>query len=248
MSNIKNKFNNNTLITYITAGDYNINTTKNSLIALKKAGADIVVLGIPFSDPVAECECIQKSNQRGLNSKTFADDIFEMLNSIKEESIPIVLYTYTNPLFKYGYENFFKECNKLNIKGIMFADLPCEERGEIEDYTKKYDIDIISVVNLLSKERVQAIVKDATGFIGLFPQKDNKQAIEQVITDIKEINNIPVAVNIDFLSNNHIKNADGIMISVGIAQLLEKYKEKAPKEIYDYVLSVKEAQMLKKQI
>lgn len=248
MNNLKDKFNNNALITYITAGDCNIETTKNSLIALKNAGSDIVVLGIPFSDPVAECDYIQKSNQRGLNSKTFVNDIFKMLSSIKEENIPIVLYTYTNPLFKYGYEKFFKECNKLDVKGIMFADLPYEEHREIKEYAEKYDIDIIPIVNLLSKERVQTVTKNAAGFVGLFPQKDDKIAIEQVIMDIKEINNIPIAVNVDFISDKHIKNADGIMISVRIAQLLEEYKENAPKEIYDYVSEVKETQLLKKQI
>lgn len=249
MNSIKEKFiNNNALVTYITAGDPDIDTTGKSICALNKAGADIIVLGIPFSDPIAECEYIQKSNQRGLTSKTFVKDIFEMLSLIKDENISIVLYTYLNPLFKYGYEKFFKECKDLNIKGIMFADLPYEEQNEVSEYCVKYEIDIIRNINLFSKERIREITESATGFIGIFPQKDDTEAVKNVIKTIKEVNNIPVAVNTDFLSCKEINNADGIMCSVGIAQILEDYKDNASEEIYKYISCLKTSQTAKKQI
>ena len=240
MNNLDKKM----IISYITAGDPDLKTTEECIISMQEAGSDVIVLGVPFSDPIAESKEIQDSNIRALNSKTYTKDIFAMLEKLNLKDITIVLYTYMNPLFCYGYDAFCKKCQEVGVKGLMFADMPFEEKEEIEPIASKYNIDIIMNSPFSSKERIQTITKDAKGFIGIFPQRDNSQDMENCIRDIKEVNNIPVCMNIDLLSKDNqekaIKFADGIMSACQNAKILKIYGKQAPEHLFNFITTLKE--------
>lgn len=240
MSKLKEKFiNEKAFVAYITAGDPDINTTKECIISMQAAGADIVVIGIPFSDPIAESKEIQDSNLRALKSQTYIKDIFEMLKNIGHQSLSIVLYTYMNPLFNYGYEKFLKESKELGIEGIMFADMPYEEKSEIEDITKKYDIDIITFAPCCQKDRIQKITKEAQGFIGIFPSENDKTRQNEIVKEIKEVTDTPICIAINGMKKDEIeecKNSyNGIMVSSEIAKILKIYGKNSPEHIFKYI-------------
>ena len=134
MNNIINK---NSLIAFIMAGDPNIETTKNCIISMAKAGADVIELGIPFSDPIAESSIIQAANIRALKSETYLNKIFTMIEEVRKTTdIKIIFHSYINPIFNYGYDNFFKMCEKTKVSGIVSPDLPFEEKKEVKNTQK----------------------------------------------------------------------------------------------------------------
>ena len=153
MNNLINK---NALIGFIMAGDPDLETTKNCIISMYKAGADMVELGIPFSDPIAESSVIQAANIRALKSETFLNKIFKMIKEVRKETdIKIIFHSYINPIFNYGYENFFKKCNETNVAGIVSPDLPFEEKKEIKEFADKYNIHIISLIVPAKKKELK---------------------------------------------------------------------------------------------
>ncbi|MBO6104371.1 MAG: tryptophan synthase subunit alpha, partial [Methanobrevibacter sp.] len=153
-------------IGFLTAGDPTIEKTVEYVLAMEEAGCDLVEIGIPFSDPVAEGPVIQEANIRALSNNTNTDDVFEAIRQIREKSdVPLVFLTYINPVFYYGYDKFFKRCQELNVCGIISPDLPYDEKDEILEVTQKYGIDIISLIAPTSKERIQMIASEASGFI-----------------------------------------------------------------------------------
>ena len=126
-------------IGFLTAGDPTIEKTVEYVLAMEEAGCDLVEIGIPFSDPVAEGPVIQEANIRALSNNTNTDDVFEAIRQIREKSyVPLVFLTYINPVFYYGYDKFFKRCQELNVCGIISPDLPYDEKDEILEVTQKF--------------------------------------------------------------------------------------------------------------
>ena len=136
MNRIETAFKNKkAFIPFITAGYPNINKTEDFIYEMVSAGADLIEIGIPFSDPIAEGPVIQEASQKALEQGTNLDKIFELVQKIRKTvSIPLVFMTYVNPIFKYGYEKFFKKCSLVGIDGIIIPDLPFEEKNEISNY------------------------------------------------------------------------------------------------------------------
>ena len=165
MSNLENILKSkNSYIGFITAGDPDIITTKKCIISLIEGGADIIEIGIPFSDPIAADTLLQTSYKRAIQNNITLNDIFNLIKSIRETySTPVVLVTYLNPLFNYGYENFFKECKSCKTDGILIIDLPIEEKSEVDEFALKYNIDLITqpidsdnIVKLIEKYEYNA--------------------------------------------------------------------------------------------
>ena len=167
MSKIANAFKDGkAFIGFLTAGDPTIEKTVEYILAMEEAGCDLIEIGIPFSDPMAEGVVIQDANIRALGHNTTTDDVFEIVRKVRQKTdVPLVFLTYINPVFFYGYEKFFKKCGELGIDGIISPDLPYEEKGEIKDIALSNDVDVISLIAPTSKERIQKIASDATGFI-----------------------------------------------------------------------------------
>lgn len=257
MSNIKNTFNSKALICFLMAGDPDIETTKEIIISMSKAGADMVELGIPFSDPIAESSVIQSANLRALKSETYLPKIFKMIKDLRKETqISIIFHTYINPVFNYGYENFFKACKETKVDGVVIPDLPYEEKLEIKDFADKNDVDIISFIVPTEKERIQTIAKEATGFLYFVPSIGATSAMEghtkeltNVIDILKETTDIPIAIGFGINTPQQAeffsKMADGIIIGNAIVKLVEKYSKDSPKEVFDYITRIKEAIKIK---
>ncbi|MGX8686823.1 MAG: tryptophan synthase subunit alpha, partial [bacterium] len=153
-------------IAFITAGDPDLESTKEFILTMEKAGADLIEIGIPFSDPIAEGPVIQEADIRALQSGTTTDRIFDMVLELREKTdMPLVFMGYLNPVFHYGYEKFFKRCEEAGISGIIIPDLPYEEKGECEGIARSHKVEVISMIAPTSEERIQAIASRAEGFL-----------------------------------------------------------------------------------
>jgi tryptophan synthase alpha chain len=254
MSKITEAFNNGkAFIAFLTAGDPSKEKTVEFILAAEEAGADIVEIGIPFSDPIAEGPVIQDANIRALSKGIHTDDIFDLVVDVRRKSdIPLAFLTYINPVFYYGYEKFFKKCKEVGINGIIIPDLPYEEKGEILETSHKYDVDIISLIAPTSKDRIKMIAKDAKGFIYLVSsmgvtgvRSKIKTNLEDIIGEIKKVTDVPVAVgfgiNTPEQSKNISKIADGVIVGSAIVKIIEEHGDNSTQYIKNYVSEMKEA-------
>ncbi|MBZ9570610.1 tryptophan synthase subunit alpha [Methanobrevibacter sp. TMH8] len=240
-------------IGFLTAGDPSKEKTIEYILAMEEAGADIIEIGIPFSDPIAEGPVIQNANTRALSHGINTDNIFDLVGDVRKKSdVPLAFLTYLNPVFYYGYEKFFKKCKKIGINGIVIPDLPYEEKGEISEIAEKYDVDIISLIAPTSKDRVKMIAKDAKGFIYLVSsmgvtgvRSEIKTNLEDIIDEIKKITDVPVAVgfgiNTPEQSKNISKIADGVIVGSAIVKIIEEYGDNSTQYIKEYVAEMKNA-------
>ncbi|MCI6993902.1 MAG: tryptophan synthase subunit alpha [Methanobrevibacter sp.] len=254
MSKIANAFKNGTaFIGFLTAGDPTIDKTIEYILAMEEAGCDLIEIGIPFSDPMAEGVVIQDANVRALKHDTTTDDVFEMVRRVREVTdIPLVFLTYINPVFFYGYEEFFKKCGELGIDGIISPDLPYEEKGEIKDIALKNDVDVISLIAPTSSERIKMIANDATGFIYVVSslgvtgmRSEIKTDLNAILSDIREVTDLPLAVgfgiNTPQQAEDISKIADGVIVGSAIVKIIEEYGENASEALKEYVSSMKNA-------
>ena len=254
MSKIANAFKNGTaFIGFLTAGDPTIDKTVEFILAMEEAGCDLVELGIPFSDPMAEGVVIQEANIRALKHNTTTDDVFDIVARVREKSdIPLVFLTYINPVFFYGYEKFFKRCSELGVDGIISPDLPFEEKGEIADIARKNDVDVISLIAPTSKQRIQMIAGDASGFIYVVSslgvtgmRSEIKTDLNAILSDIREVTDLPLAVGFGINTPEQAKEighiADGVIVGSAIVKIIEKYGEDATEALKEYVSSMKNA-------
>ena len=245
----------NAFVAFITAGDPNLETTRNLIISMAEAGADLIELGLPFSDPVAEGPVIQRASQRALLAGTTTDKIFNMLSSIKDSiEVPLAIMTYINPVFKYGYESFFRKCNECSISGIIIPDLPFEEHSQILPYCKKYDVCLISMIAPTSAERISMIAARSEGFIycvssmgvtGIRSSFDTK--INEVISSIRSVSTNPVALGFGISTPEQAKEliqyADGIIVGSSIVKIIEEHGEACIEPVCRYIATMKNACM-----
>ncbi len=254
MSKITEAFNNGkAFIPFITAGDPSIGDTKRFIKAMVRAGADIVEIGIPFSDPIAEGIVIQEADIRSLAGGTTTDSVFEMVSSLKGEvDIPLVFMTYANPVFHYGYERFFERCEETGVSGIIIPDIPYEEKKEISDIAASHQVDIISMIAPTSEQRIKKIASDAAGFIYVVSsmgvtgmRSEIKTDLESILKTIREASDVPAAIGFGINTPEQAKKmseiADGVIVGSAIVKLAEKYGADAEEHIYNYVKTMKEA-------
>ena len=254
MSRIPNAFKNNkAFIGFLTAGDPSVEKTIEYIFAMEDAGCDLIEIGIPFSDPMAEGVVIQNANVRALKNNTTTDDVFRIVREIRKKSeIPIVFLTYINPVFVYGYEKFFKKCREVGVDGIIVPDLPYEEKREIRGIANENEVDVISLIAPTSKKRIQMIAADACGFIYVVSslgvtgiRNEIKTDLNQLLSDIREASDLPLAVgfgiNTPEQASQISKIADGVIVGSAIVKIIEKYGENANKHIKEYVSSMKKA-------
>ena len=167
MSSIKNAFaNGKAFIPFVTCGDPDLETTARVVRAMAEAGADLIELGIPFSDPTAEGPVIQAANVRALNAGTTTDKIFDLVRDLRRDvTVPMVFMTYANVVFSYGSEKFISACADIGIDGLILPDIPYEEKEEFDPICKRYGLDLISLVAPTSEERIAMVAREASGFI-----------------------------------------------------------------------------------
>lgn len=254
MSKIANAFEDGTaFIGFLTAGDPTIDKTVEFILAMDEAGCDLIEIGIPFSDPMAEGVVIQDANVRALKHNTTTDDVFDIVRRVREKTdVPLVFLTYINPVFFYGYEKFFKKCNELGVDGIISPDLPFEEKGEIADIARENDVDVISLIAPTSKQRIQMIANDATGFIYVVSslgvtgmRAEIKTDLNSILEHIRDVTDLPLAVGFGINTPEQAheigKIADGVIVGSAIVKIIGEYGEDATQHIKDYVSSMKKA-------
>lgn len=240
-------------IPFITAGDPSLEKTEEFILAMEKAGADLVEVGIPFSDPIAEGVVIQEADIRALSGGTTPDQIFEMLRDLRTKTdMPLVFMGYLNPVFHYGYEAFFARCEEVGISGIIIPDLPYEEKGECAPIAAAHGVDVISMIAPTSEERIRTIASDAKGFIyvvssmGVTGVRSNITTdLDTILAHIKAVTDIPAAIgfgiNTPEQATKMASIADGVIVGSAIVRLVAKYGGDATPYIEDYVRSMKDA-------
>lgn len=254
MSKIKEAFKNGkAFIPFITCGDPDIETTYNVVLEAVKNGADLIELGIPFSDPTAEGPVIQGANIRALAGGVTTDKVFELVKRLRKEvTIPMVFMTYANVVFSYGSDKFIKTCSEIGIDGLIIPDIPYEEKEEFEPYCKKYDVDLISMVAPTSEDRVTMIAKEAKGFIYVVSsmgvtgvRSSFANDISSVTAKIREVTDVPCAIGFG-ISNpeqaaNMSKIADGVIVGSAIIKILAEHGKDAPSYVGSFVREMKDA-------
>lgn len=154
------------LITFLTVGDPDIETSKEAIRTMEREGVDLIELGVPFSDPSADGVTIQAADERAIAGGTDIHVVFDMVADIRKEiHVPMVFLLYYNVILQYGLESFFKKCMETGIDGLIIPDLPYEESDEIAEYVDKYGVYQIFLVSPTSRDRVEKIAKSAKGFL-----------------------------------------------------------------------------------
>ena len=242
------------LITFITAGDPDIDTTYDIVLALEEAGADIIELGIPYSDPLADGPTIQASSQRALAKGIKIRDIMNLVMRIREKSdIPIVYLVYYNSVFKYGIEKFLEDSKKAGVDGLIIPDLPLEERKEVLDIADKYEIYLIPLVAPTSKERIKAITENGKGFVYCVTLTGVTGAREEITTDLEEYmrlvssyTSMPKALGFGISGPEMARKlkslSDGIVVGSAIVERIAKGYNRCEmlKEVKEFVSSLRE--------
>ncbi|WP_026520372.1 tryptophan synthase subunit alpha [Butyrivibrio sp. FCS006] len=254
MSNIGKAFENKkAFIAFITCGDPDLETTVEVVKESVKNGADLIELGIPFSDPTAEGPTIQGANLRALTGGVTTDKIFDMVKELRKDvSVPMVFMTYANVVFSYGAERFIKTCSEIGIDGIILPDLPYEEKEEFHPVCQKYGVDLISLIAPTSENRIAQIAKDAEGFIYVVSslgvtgtRTEIKTDLESIVKAIRENTNVPCAIGFGISKPEQAKKmagiSDGAIVGSAIIKIIEKYGKDSPKYVGEYVKSMKDA-------
>lgn len=254
MNKISKAFENGkAFIGFVTAGDPDLETSEKIMLKMAEAGCDLIEIGIPFSDPIAEGPVIQEANLRSLSQGTTTDKVFELTERVsKQIDIPLVYMTYLNVLFKYGYDNFLEKAVKAGISGVIIPDLPFEEKQELQSVAEKYGIDVISLIAPTSENRIKMIASDAKGFVYAVSSLGVTGTRSEITTDldtiakhIKDVTDVPVAIGFGINTPEQAKKyseiADGVIVGSAIVKIIAKHGKNAPDEVYKYVKEMKDA-------
>lgn len=254
MSNIRRAFENGkTFIAFITCGDPDLSTTAAAVRAAAANGADIIELGIPFSDPTAEGPIIQGANLRALSGGITTDQIFAFVKELRHDiKVPMVFMTYSNVVFSYGAERFISTCKDVGIDGLILPDLPFEEKEEFLPFCHKYDVDLVSLIAPTSENRIAMIAKEAEGFLYIVSslgvtgmRSEIKTDLASIVKVVRENTRVPCAVGFGISTPEQAKKmasiSDGAIVGSAIIKLLEQYGKDAPKYIGEYVKKMKSA-------
>ncbi len=254
MSNIKKAFENGkAFIPFITCGDPDLETTAAAVRAMVENGADLIELGIPFSDPTAEGPVIQGANVRALSGGVTTDKIFNFVKELRLDiTVPMVFMTYANVVFSYGAERFISACGDIGIDGLILPDLPYEEKEEFLPVCRKYGVDLISLIAPTSENRIAMIAKEAEGFLYIVSslgvtgtRSEIKTDLASIVSVVRQNTSIPCAIGFGISTPEQAKKmadfSDGAIVGSAIIKLLERYGKSAPVHIGEYVKTVKDA-------
>lgn len=254
MTKIADAFaNGKAFIPFLTCGDPDLETTEKLIGAIAEAGANLIELGIPFSDPTAEGPVIQDANLRALSAGTTTDKIFDMVRRVRKTvSIPMVFMTYANVIFSYGADRFLKTAAEIGMNGIIVPDVPFEEKQEFEPLCQKYGLDQISMIAPTSHDRIRAIAEQANGFLYCVSSLGVTGTRTAITTDIgamvklvKEVTDIPCAVGFGISTPEQAetmcRQADGAIVGSAIVKLIAQYGRDSVQPVADYVRTMKTA-------
>lgn len=259
MNRIEKKFNElknqgkKALITYVTCGDGGYEATETAVFEMERAGADIIELGVPFSDPIAEGPVIQAASIRALSGGATLAGIFDMIKRIRKKTdIPLVLMLYLNSIFGFGTERFFEICGEIGIDGVIVPDMPYEEKEEIQPFADNHNIISISLVTPTSKDRIQKIASSAKGFVycvsstGVTGMRSSFHTdFSRFISDIRKYTDKPCAIGFG-ISNaqqaHEIKKfCDGVIVGSAVVDIIGENSKNCAKLVYEFTSSLRKA-------
>ena len=254
MSKIHQAFENGkAFIAFITCGDPDLETTAAVVRTAAANGADLIELGIPFSDPTAEGPVIQGANLRALQGGVTTDKIFDLVRELREDvSIPMVFMTYANVVYSYGAERFIRTCREIGIDGLILPDVPFEEKEEFLPLCHQYGVDLVSLIAPTSENRIAEIAAEAEGFLYIVSSLGVTGTRSEITTDLASIvsvvrrhSKIPCAVGFGISTPEQARKmadvSDGAIVGSAIIKILEKYGRDAAPEVGKYVRSMKDA-------
>lgn len=240
------------LIPFITGGDPDMETTEKLIIAMAEAGADLIEIGIPFSDPIAEGVVIQEADERSLKNGCTTDQLFAMVAKVRcKTDIPLLFMTYFNPVFTYGKERFLSRCRQSGINGIIVPDLPFEEKEELRDVCEQNEIDLISMIAPTSGERITRIAREAQGFLycvsslGVTGVRSNiSMDIAAIIRKAREVTDIPCVIGFGISTPEQAgcmaAISDGVIVGSAIVKLVAQYGRDSIAPVTEYVRAMKQ--------
>lgn len=251
MSKIREAFDHGkAFIPFITCGDPDLETTERIVHSMVANGADLIELGIPFSDPTAEGPVIQGANIRALSGGVTTDKIFDMVRRLRRDiTVPMVFMTYANVVYSYDAEKFISTCAKIGIDGLILPDLPFEEKDEFAPICQKYGVDLISLIAPTSENRIAMIAKEAEGFIYIVSSLGVTGVRSEINTDIasivkliKENTDVPCAVGFGISTPKQAAKmasiSDGAIVGSAIIKLIAEYGQDAAGPVGEYVKNI----------
>lgn len=240
-------------IPFITCGDPSLAVTEQAVYAMAEAGADLIELGIPFSDPTAEGPVIQAANVRALADGVTTDKIFDMVRRIRRKTdIPMVFMTYANVVFSYGSERFIRTAAEIGMDGLILPDVPYEEKAEFDPLCRQYGMDLISLIAPTSHERIRMIAREAAGFVYCVSSLGVTGVRSNITTDIgamvqlvKQEREIPCAVGFGISTPaqaaDMASRSDGAIVGSAIVKLCAQYGADCVPRVAQYVREMAQA-------
>lgn len=254
MSKIGKAFENGTaFIAFLTGGDPCYEVSLQCIREAIRGGADLIEIGIPFSDPIAEGVVIQEANIRSLRGGMTTDRIFDLVTDVRKESeIPLCLMTYLNPVFHYGYDRFFEKCRETGVDGVIVPDMPYEEKEEAASVARNYGVDVVSLIAPTSEDRIRMIASEAEGFLYVVSsmgvtgmRSEIKTDLVSIMEAVNAVKKVPAAIgfgiNTPQQAAKYGQIADGVIVGSAIVKLVEQYGREAPPYVYEYVKRMKDA-------
>ena len=253
MSNLSKAFDHGkAFVAFITCGDPDLETTAACVRAMAEAGADLIELGIPFSDPTAEGPVIQSANVRALSGGVTTEKIFDLVRELRTDvTIPMVFMTYANVVYSYGAEKFISICRDIGIDGLILPDVPYEERDEFAPLCAQYGLDLVPLVAPTSEQRIAKIARDAQGFIYIVSslgvtgvRSEITSDIGSVVALIRENTDLPCAVGFGISTPEQARDmaakSDGAIVGSAIVKLIAQHGKDAARHVGAYVKSMKD--------
>ena len=254
MSKIASAFaNGKAFIAFITCGDPDLETTGAAVRAAVENGADLIELGIPFSDPTAEGPVIQGANLRALQGGVTTDRIFDFVRELRRDvTVPMVFMTYANVVFSYGAERFISTCAEIGMDGLILPDVPYEEKEDFQPLCRQYGLDLVSLIAPTSENRIAMIAKEAEGFLYLVSslgvtgtRSEIKTDLGSIVEVVRQNTDIPCAIGFGISTPEQARQmaalSDGAIVGSAIIKILAQYGREAPPHIGAYVKSMKDA-------
>jgi tryptophan synthase alpha chain len=240
-------------VAFLTGGDPDIETTEKLIPVMAEAGADVIEIGIPFSDPIAEGPVIQAADERALSAGCTTDKLFDMVARVRDKtSVPLLFMTYLNPIFTYGAERFFQRCSETGIDGVIVPDMPFEEKSEIASSCSKFGVELVSLIAPTSRDRIRKIAAEAEGFIYCVSslgvtgvRSEIKTDVTSMIEQVRAVTDVPCAVGFGVSRPEHAEQlgavADGVIVGSAIVKIIAENGHESALPVSDFIRSMRAA-------
>lgn len=245
MSDIRDAFSGRkAIVAYVVAGDPDPVSTVGYVLALERAGADMVQIGIPFSDPIADEPSQKDAALRGMASGSNIDTAFDVIRDVRASSrAPLSIVSYANPIYRYGYKRFFGMCKDLSVTSVFIIDLPLEERSELLPFSNENGVALVTSVYPSSEGRLVTLAKNSDGYIYMVPMDEDAEGVDKIISLLREHTDTPILMAFGDRRPEEVTSvigsADGIVIGSGVVEIIGRQDVDREQEISRYISEIR---------